>query len=225
MKRSFVKQEIEYQCQELTCQSTFPWTVSFCPFCGVKQTSIKVKVVSPVFSPPSVDKSTSCPIPMHEQVGNAVSGRHSVIAPKGEALPDPVRMEDAQKKFSLHIIDNIANSYCDSATFSVLLRYGKNNLGLDVKRVESILSLTLQGLSVVNEKALLDELAALLHVFTDTEKKLDKKSRVDALQSVCKPRSGLMRGVDPEIAEKYINDFCRANGVMQRSGIWGWKIL
>lgn len=220
-----MKQEIEYQCQELTCQSTFSWAVSFCPFCGVKQTSIKVKVVSPLFVPPSVDKSTPCPIPMHEQVRNAVSGRHSVSTPKGERLPDLVLTEDAQKKFSLHIADNITNSYCDSTTFSVLLRFGKNNLGLDVKRVESILSLTLQRLNIVNEKALLDELAALLHVFTDTEKKLDKKGRVDALQSVCKPRSGLMKGVDPEIAEKYINDFCRENGVMQRSGIWGWKIL
>lgn len=220
-----MKQEIEYQCQELTCQSTFPWTVSFCPFCGVKQTSIKVKVVSPLFVPPSIDKNMPFPIPMHEQVGNAVSGRYSASAPKGEPLPDPVLTEDAQKKFSLHIVDNIADSYCDSATFSVLLQYGKNNLGLDVKRVESILSLTLQRFNVVNEKALLDELAALLHVFTDTEKKLDKKSRVDALQSVCKPRSGMMKGVDPEMAEKYINDFCRENSVMQRSGIWGWKIL
>jgi hypothetical protein len=72
---------------------------------------------------------------------------------------------------------------------------------------------------------LLDELGALLHAFTDLEKKLDKKSRVDALQSVCKARLGAIRGVDPEIAERYIDDFCRKNGVMQRSGMWGWKIL
>ncbi|APA67076.1 hypothetical protein YQ44_03690 [Janthinobacterium sp. 1_2014MBL_MicDiv] len=72
---------------------------------------------------------------------------------------------------------------------------------------------------------MLDELDALLHTFTDIEKRLDKKSRVDALQSVCKPRFGAMKGVDFEVAERFINDFCRKNSVMQRSGIWGWKIL
>ena len=218
-----MKKEIEYQCQESTCQATFHWTVSFCPFCGTKQTVVKVKITPPQLEVQNVDGNT--PFPMNDQTRIVAFSERDDCALKDRALPNLVLLDDGQKKFSVHIADSISNSYCDSVSFSALLRYGRSALALDVRRVESILSLALQRLNVVNEKALLDELDALLHVFTDTEKKLDKKSRVDALQSICKPRPGAMRGVDPEIAERYINDFCRKHSVMQRSGIWGWKIL
>lgn len=218
-----MKKEIEYQCQELTCQATFHWTVSFCPFCGAKQTVVKVKITSPQLEVQNVDGNTT--LPMNDQTRIGVARERDDRVLMDRALPNPVLLEDGQKKFRFHIADSISNSYCDSVSFSALLRYGKSALGLDVRRVESILSVALERLNVVNEKALLDELDALLHVFTDTEKKLDKKSRVDALQSVCKPRSGAMKGVDPEIAGRYINDFCHKHSVMQRSGIWGWKIL
>ena len=153
----------------------------------------------------NVDGNTT--LPMNDQTRIGVARERDDRVLMDRALPNPVLLEDGQKKFSIHIADSISNSYCDSVSFSALLRYGKSALGLDVRRVESILSVALERLNVVNEKALLDELDALLHVFTDTEKKLDKKSRVDALQSVCKPRSGAMKGVDPEIAGRYINDF------------------
>lgn len=218
-----MNQEIEYQCQESACQSTFPWSVRFCPFCGVKQTAIKVKIIAPVVVAKNLDKDM--PSPLNERVRIADYEVHNDSVPKERVLSNPALLDDGQKKFNVHIADSISNSYCDSVTFGVLLRYGKSLLGGDVKRVESILSLTLQRLNVVNEKELLDDLGALLHAFTDIEKKLDKKSRVDALQSVCKPRSGAVKGVDPEIAEKYITNFCRNNNVTQRSGIWGWKIL
>lgn len=217
-----MKEEIEYQCQESTCQATFHWTVSFCPFCGTRQTVVKVKIISPQLEVQKVDGNASLP---NDQTRIVVPREQSDRVLKDRPLPNPVLLDDGQKKFSIHIADSISNSYCDSVSFSALLRYGKNTLALDIRRVESILSVALLRLNVVNEKALLDELDALLHVFTDTEKKLDKKSRVDALQSVCKPRPGSMKGVDPEIAERYINDFCRKHSVMQRSGIWGWKIL
>lgn len=218
-----MKKEIEYQCQESTCQATFHWTVNFCPFCGTKQTVVKMKIISPQFEVKNVDGNT--PFPMSDQTRIVASSERDDRGMKDRALPDPVLLDDGQKKYSIYIADSISNSYCDSVSFGALLRYGKSTLGLDIRRVESILSMALQRLNVVNEKALLDELDALLHVFTDTEKKLDKKSRVDALQSVSKPRPGAMKGVDPEIAERYINDFCRKHSVMQRSGIWGWKIL
>ena len=217
-----MEKEIEYQCQESTCRATFHWTVSFCPFCGIKQTVVKVKIISPQLEVKNVDGSTSLP---NDQIRIAASKEQSDRVTKDRPLSNHLLLDDGQKNFNIHIADSISNSYCDSVSFSALLRYGKNVLALDVRRVESILSVALQRLNVVNEKALLDELDALLHVFTDTEKKLDKKSRVDALQSVCKPRPGAMKGVDPEIAERYINDFCRKHSVMQRSGIWGWKIL
>ncbi|SDM75190.1 hypothetical protein SAMN05216517_10658 [Janthinobacterium sp. OK676] len=217
-----MKTEIEYQCQESTCQATFHWTVSFCPFCGTKQTVVKVKIISPQLEVQNIDGNTSLP---NDQIKIAAFKEQSDHVLKDLPLSNHVLLDDEQKKFNIHIADSISNSYCDSVSFSSLLRYGKKALALDVRRVESILSMALQRLNVVNEKVLLDELDALLHVFTDTEKKLDKKSRGDALQSVCKPRPGAMRGVDPETAERYINDFCRKHSVMQRSGIWGWKIL
>lgn len=218
-----MNQEIEFQCQDLTCQSTFPLAVIFCPFCGTKQTAIQVKIISPISSPPHVDSRPK--LSMQEKVKeNVLAGRND-SPPNERRVLSPALLDDAQKKFSMYIADNTSNSYCDLATFGVLSRYGKNDLGLDARRVESILSLALQRLGAVNEKELLDELDALLRVFTDAEKRLDKKSRIDALQSVCKPRSGAIKGVDPEVVERHINDFCRRNGVMQRSGIWGWKVL
>lgn len=218
-----MNQEIAYQCQESTCLSTFPWAVNFCPFCGMKQAAIKVKIISPAVVAQNVDRNI--PLPINEKIRMADLGVQNDSVPMERVLINPALLNDEQRKFSVYIADSISNSYCDSVTFNVLLRYGKSVLGVDVRRVESILSLALQRLNVVNEKELLDDLGALLHVFTDTEKKLDKKSRVDALQSVCKPRLGVMKGVDPEIAERYINNFCRENSVMQRSGIWGWKVL
>lgn len=218
-----MKKEIEYQCQESNCQATFHWPVSFCPFCGTKQTVVKVKIMSPQLEVKNIDGNV--PFPMNDQTRIFASSERDDRRLKDLVLPDPVLLDDEQKKYSIHIADSISNSYCDSISFGALLRYGKSTLGLDIRRVESILSVALQRLNVVNEKALLDELDALLHVFTDTEKKLDKKSRIDALQSICKPRPGAMKGADPEIAEQYINDFCRKHNVMQKSGIWGWKIV
>lgn len=218
-----MNQKIEYQCQELTCQSTFSLAVTFCPFCGAKQTAIKVKIISLISDFPHIDRVPLSPT--KEKVKIIASSRENENLPEDRPVSNPALSDATQKKFSIYIAENISNSYCDCATFGILLRYGKVALGVETRRVESILSLALQRLNVVNEKALLDELDALLHVFTDTEKKLDKKSRIDALQSVCKPRTGTMKGVDPDVVERHINDFCRRNDVMQRSGIWGWKIL
>lgn len=218
-----MNQQIEYQCQELACQAILSLAVNFCPFCGVKQTAIKVKIVAPISTLPHADSSS--PLPTKEKAKIAASSVQNEGLPKERFVSPPALLDAAQTKFSTYIADSISNSYCDCATFGVLLRYGKNALGVEMRRVESILSLALQRLNVVNEKELLDELEALLHVFTDAEKKLDKKTRIDALQSVCKPRAGAMKGVDPEVVERHINDFCRRNAVMQRSGMWGWKIL
>jgi DNA gyrase/topoisomerase IV subunit A len=189
----------------------------------MKQTAIKLKIFPPASVVPNVDRTIDLTVNEKEKIDDSGIQKGNVL--KEKVSSHPALSEDGQKKFSVHIADSISNSYCDSVTFGILLRYGKSLLGVDVRRVESILSLALQRLNVINEKELLDELGALLHAFTDLEKKLDKKSRVDALQSVCKARLGAIRGVDPEIAERYIDDFCRKNGVMQRSGMWGWKIL
>lgn len=139
-------------------------------------------------------------------------------------VAEPVS-DDSLSNFHRDIADSISDAYCNSATFAKLLRQGQNMLGLDARRVHAILSMALERLHAVNEQALLDELNALLHVFTDAEKKLDKKNRIDALQSVCKVRPGTKKGMDPTIAERFITDFCRRNSVRERAGLWGWKVL
>lgn len=133
--------------------------------------------------------------------------------------------DDQQKKFHQYVADNISNSYCDNRFFGILAAYGKLTLGMDERRVQSMLTLVLERMNVVNEKALLDELNTFLETMTATEKKLSSKSRTDALQNVCKPRPGKARGLDPSVAEQCITNFCRQNGVREKSGLWGWKIL
>lgn len=139
-------------------------------------------------------------------------------------VAEPVS-EDGLSVFHRDIADSISNAYCDSATFAKLLRQGQNMLALEERRVNAIVSMALERLHAVNEQALLEELEALLHVFTDAEKKLDKKERIDALQSACKARPGMKKGMDAAIAERFITDFCRRNAVKERSGLWGWKVL
>ena len=212
---------MEYQCQDLLCQSTFPWSVKFCPFCGVKQTNIVVRVILP---PPKIEPvapklvDTSRPermvVPMP---GEPAPKKNS---PSATSIPD-----DQQKKFHQHVADNISNSYCDSRFFGILTAHGKETLGLDERRVRSMLTLALERLNVVNEKGLLDELDNFLQTMTGAEKKLSSKSRTDALQHVCKPRPGKARGLDPGVAEQFITNFCRQHGVREKSGLWGWKIL
>ena len=216
-----MNQQMEYQCQELLCQSTFPWSVKFCPFCGVKQTAIIVRVVAPVLKiEPTAPKKIDTSRP--ERIVPGLSGEpaQKKNSPSATSMPD-----DQLKKFHQHIADNISNAYCDNRFFGILLAHGKQTLDLDERRVQSMLTLTLERLNVVNEKALLDELNHFLQTMTATEKKLSSKSRTDALQHVCKPRPGRARGLDPGVAEQFITNFCRQNGVREKSGLWGWKIL
>lgn len=212
---------MEYQCQDMLCQSTFPWSVKFCPFCGIKQTNIIVRVILP---PPKMEPvapklvDTSRP----ERLVAPMSGESEQ---KKNSLSATSVSDDQQKKFHQHVADNISNSYCDSKFFAILFAHGKQTLGLDERRVQSMLTLALERLNVVNEKALLDELDNFLHTMTGAEKKLSSKGRTDALQHVCKPRPGKAKGLDPGVAEQFITNFCRQNGVREKSGLWGWKIL
>ena len=212
-----MNQEIEYQCQEFECLSVLPWIVKFCPFCGAKQTTMTLKITLPPVLPPQPEQ------PAKPYV---LDTRRPERAAKKTLVPvtEPVS-GDLLAVFHRDIADNISNAYCDSATFGKLLRHGQNMLTLDARRVSAILSMALECLHAVNEQALLDELDALLHVFTDAEKKLDKKERIDALQTVCKPRPGAIKGMNPDTAERFIVDFCRRNAVKERFGLWGWKVL
>ncbi|WP_300759195.1 hypothetical protein [Janthinobacterium sp.] len=211
-----MNQKIEYQCQEFECLSVLPWVVKFCPFCGARQTTMTLKITVP----PVLPKDEP---PLKPYILDTRRPERAVKKPS-VPLAEPVS-DDRLSSFHRDIADHISNAYCDSATFAKLLRHGQNMLGLDARRVHAILSMALERLHAVNEQALLDELDALLHVCTDAEKKLDKKERIDALQTVCKARPGVKKGMDPAIAERFITDFCRRNAVMERSGLWGWKFL
>lgn len=220
-KGVFLIQQMEYQCQDVLCQSIFPWRVKFCPFCGTKQTNIIVRAISPSpkkepILPKQVDTSRleRMVVPMSDE------SEQKKNSPFATSVSD-----DQQKKFDQYVAENISNSYCDSRFFGILFAHGKQTLGLDERRVQSMLTLTLERLNVVNEKALLDELDNFLQTMTGTEKKLSSKGRTDALQHVCKPRPGKAKGLDPGVAELFITNFCRQNGVREKSGFWGWKIL
>ena len=55
--------------------------------------------------------------------------------------------DDQLKKFHQHIADNISNAYCDNRFFGILLAHGKQTLDLDERRVQSMLTLTLERLN------------------------------------------------------------------------------
>lgn len=212
-----MNQEIEYQCQESECLSVLPWVVRFCPFCGAVQTTMTLKITAPPVLPPQQEQAVK---PYVLDTRRPERAGRKALAP----VTQPVS-GDSLNTFHRDIADSMSNAYCDRATFGKLLRHGQKMLALDARRVSTILSMALQDLQAVNEQALLDELDALLHVFTDADNKLDKKDRIDALQTVCKPRAGTSKGVDPAIAERFITDFCKKNSVKERSGLWGWKVL
>ena len=216
-----MNQQMEYQCQELLCQSIFPWNVKFCPFCGIKQTHIIARVVSPPLkTEPAAPKKIDTSRPERISPGLPAEPAQSKAPPSATSISD-----DQLKKFHQHVADNISNSYCDSRFFGILCAHGSQTLGLDERRVQAMLTLALERLNVVNEKALLDALRDFLKTMTTAEKKLSSKNRTDALQHVCKPRAGKARGLDPGVAEQFITNFCRENGVREKSGLWGWKIL
>jgi hypothetical protein len=80
-----------------------------------------------------------------------------------------------------------------------------------------------QGKSSVSEQVLTDELDLLLHQFTDNDKYLDAKEERDALDKVLIPASGKLKGLDPQVANEYVDNFCKSRGV-RRAGSRKWLI-
>ena len=97
-------------------------------------------------------------------------------------------------------------------------------MGLDLLVATTVINMELEVRTVVNEKLLLEELDSLLHRFTDRDKKLDKKERDDAIQYVCKPRSGYLKGLNYQVADRHITEYCRANHVKIKIGLFKWEI-
>lgn len=105
-----------------------------------------------------------------------------------------------------------------------MIRQGVANLGLDVAKATIIIDMELDAMGCANESKLCEELDALLHRFTDKDKKLDPKERSDAIQIVCRPKPGASKGLAFDVAERRVIEFCRANRVKVKVGILRWDI-
>ncbi|MFZ4856747.1 MAG: hypothetical protein ACOYL3_10150 [Desulfuromonadaceae bacterium] len=89
--------------------------------------------------------------------------------------------------------------------------------GISIKDIEFVVRAELDKSGSVCERILLDELERLLHQFTDNDKELDNKEERDALDKVLNAEPGKKKGLDPRVAEEYVNAFCKVNGVKRTS--------
>lgn len=89
--------------------------------------------------------------------------------------------------------------------------------GFSVNDTELILRAVLDGYGAVSERQLIDTLDKWLHQSTDDDQKLDKKEERDTLDQVVRPATGKKRGLDPRVAEDYVANFCKANGINRSS--------
>lgn len=87
--------------------------------------------------------------------------------------------------------------------------------GIPIKDIELVVRTELDKLGAVCERLLIDDLERLLHQFTDNDRKLDGKEERDALDKVVRPDAGKKKGLDPRVAEEYVNSFCKVNGVVR----------
>ncbi len=96
--------------------------------------------------------------------------------------------------------------------------------GIAVKDTDLVIRTELDKVGAVCERILLDELDRLLHQFTDNDKRLDGKEERDALDKVLALAPGKKKGLDPRVAEDYVNSFCRVNGVRRDTETKRWAI-
>lgn len=146
-------------------------------------------------------------------LGKSISIDNSIPAPA-----DPVRT------LRFQLTTKIFDGYCDEATLSSLLLFAVQTCGLEQKKAEIILAMELESMGVANEKVLLVELDALLHRFTDKDRKLDDKEKSDTIQFLCKARTGYKNGLNFDVANRFITAFCRNNSVKVKVGFFKWDI-
>jgi hypothetical protein len=126
--------------------------------------------------------------------------------------------------FRKHFSTKVFDDYCDDRNYADLLLFGIQSCQLDRKTTEILISMELESNGITNERALLLELNDLLHRFTDSDKKLDPKEQNDAIQFVCKTRVGFSKGLNYDVANHYILDFCRTHRVKLKVGFMKWQI-
>lgn len=125
--------------------------------------------------------------------------------------------------FRAHIVGRV-DGYCTSNDYTNLTRYGVDTCGLDPLRAQIVLDLELERHFVANEWQLLKTLHETLHRFTAADRKLDPKEHKDAVQLVCKAAPGYRNGLNLQCAESAIVDYCRANQVKIKAGLFTWVV-
>jgi hypothetical protein len=126
--------------------------------------------------------------------------------------------------FRGHVPAKVFDAYCEASAWRNLVEEGVRSFGLDRKTAELALDMELERLGVANETALLRETEAMLKQFTDRDRKLDGKERSDIVQLACRAKSGYSKGLRHEVAEAFIVDFCRQNGVKVKVGLFKWAV-
>lgn len=116
------------------------------------------------------------------------------------------------------------DGYCSEEHYNFLVTHAVSEYAFDLMRAHITLDLELERLFVANEKKLVTELYDALHRFTANDKKLDKKEESDAIQLVCRARSGFRYGLNHDLAQNVVNNFCRSNGVKKKTGLFSWAI-
>lgn len=89
--------------------------------------------------------------------------------------------------------------------------------GILIRDIELTIRTELDKHGAVCERILIDQLDRLLHQFTDNDKELDSKEERDALDKVLIPVHGKKKGLDPRVAEAYVDSFCKVNGVRRNT--------
>lgn len=148
---------------------------------------------------------------------------------KSTGLPDAWKRTEAARGpdvegFRAHLEKRTFDGYCDAATWRLLVEHGTRVCSLDEKGAGVAVDMELETRSVANELALLSEMGAVLRQFSEKDKKLDAKERSDAIQYVCRPKPGYSKGLRYDVAEAFVTDFCRQNGVKVKVGIFKWAV-
>lgn len=130
---------------------------------------------------------------------------------------------DPIDRFRQLIASRVHPDYCDVSERESFIRDGMS-LGLDRSTAEVSFDLELEARCIASEQVLLQSLEALLRRFTDQDKKLDKKERQDAIQITCRPAAGYRQGLRYDVAERFLVQFCRSNGVKVKAGFLKWVV-
>ncbi len=153
----------------------------------------------------------------------AVGLTKSVVTPltgsgKGPSCPPDI------DGFRKSIAGRVFDAYCAVDAYAALVSDAVVRFSVERRTAELAVDMELEALSAVNETALLRETDTMLRQFTDRDRRLDEKTRLDVIQMVCRPKPGYAKGLKHDIAESHITAFCRQNGVKVKAGLFHWAV-